>query len=45
MGGSKGGGDDDMYPGLEYASTIITLYDINVRRADGLKMRKRTRKA
>ena len=37
MGGSRDGGDDDMYPGFEYASTIVTLYDIGVRRAHGKK--------
>lgn len=30
IGGSRVGGDDDMYPGFEYASIIVTLFDIGL---------------
>jgi hypothetical protein len=35
MGGSMDGGVDDMYPGFEYASIIVALFDKGLERADG----------
>lgn len=31
IGGSRDGGDDDMYPGFEYASIIVTLLESGLR--------------